>query len=80
MSEPFDILTIACFLIMVVAYFAWSSRDIRTLLHLSICAIVLATANHLGNNGWPIFAIILIFAAVGYGFLILTGRDQAREE
>jgi hypothetical protein len=76
MSEPFDILTIACFLSIVVGYSVWSDREIRTLLQLSLSGVALAIANYLGDNGWPIFAIILILAAIGYALLVLTGRNE----
>jgi peptidoglycan/LPS O-acetylase OafA/YrhL len=79
MSEPFDILTIACFLLIGVGYLVWSDREIRTLLQLSICGLALAIANQLGNNEWSIFAIILIVAALGYALLVLVGRNEPRK-
>jgi peptidoglycan/LPS O-acetylase OafA/YrhL len=79
MSEPFDILTIVCFLMIGVGYFVWSDREVRTLLQLSICGVTLAVANQLGNNEWPIFAIILIVAALGYALLVLAGRNEPRK-
>jgi hypothetical protein len=80
MSEPFDIPTIACFLSMVVAYFVWSDREVHTLLRLSICGIALSIANHLGNGGWPIFANILIAAAIGHALFILFGQNEPGKE
>jgi hypothetical protein len=79
MPDPFDIVTVACFLLMVAAYLIWIERDLRTLLQLSICAVALATANYLGSNGWPIFAIALIVVAVGYGLLVLIGKNEPRK-
>jgi hypothetical protein len=63
-----------------VGYFVWSDREVRTLLQLSICGVTLAVANQLGNNEWPIFAIILIVAALGYALLVLVGRNEPRKE
>jgi hypothetical protein len=73
MTGPFDILTIACFLLMVIAFFVWTERDTNTLLHLLISAVMFAVANQLGNHGSPILALILTAAGAGYALLIFLG-------
>ena len=74
MTGFFDILTIACFVLMVIAFFVWTDRDTNMLLHLLICAVMFAVANQLGNRGSPILALILTAAGAGYALLIFLGR------
>ncbi|MCL8485481.1 MULTISPECIES: XrtV sorting system accessory protein [Bradyrhizobium] len=69
MNEPFDILTVFCFLAMVIAFFVWSDREPRTLLRFALSAVAFAGANQLGNNGWPLPALLLIAAGAAYAFL-----------
>lgn len=74
MQEPFDILTVFCFLTMVVAFFVWSDRESRTVLRLALSAIAFAVANQLGNNGWPLLALVLTGAGAAHAFLTLRAR------
>jgi hypothetical protein len=76
MIDAFDILTVACFLLMVLAFFLGTEGDSCTLLHLSICGVAFAVANQLGNKGSPILALILIAAGVAYALLILVSRNR----
>ena len=71
METAFDILTVACFAGLVIAYFQFSKRDIRTLMHLMISGAAFAIANQMGNAGLPIFALILIVAGVGYAAVVV---------
>ncbi|MGJ4892961.1 XrtV sorting system accessory protein [Bradyrhizobium sp. HKCCYLS3077] len=71
MNEPFDILTVFCFLAMAIAFFVWSDREPRTLLRLVLSAIAFAGANQLGNNGWTLFALLLIGAGAVHAILTL---------
>jgi hypothetical protein len=75
MTEFFDVLSVMCFLAVAVAFLVYSDRDIRTLLSVSICGVVFAVGNHLGNKGWSVFALLLIAAGAGYGWLVITMRD-----
>ncbi|MFY9954437.1 XrtV sorting system accessory protein [Bradyrhizobium sp.] len=77
MTNPFDILTVACFLLVVLAFFLWTDRDSQTLLHLAICGIAFAVANQLGNRGAPELALILIAAGGVYALIILVNGNQA---
>ena len=71
METAFDILTVACFAGLVIAYFQFSKRDTRTLMHLMISGAAFAIANQVGNAGLPIFALILIVAGAGYAVLVV---------
>jgi hypothetical protein len=77
MTGPFDILTVACFLLVVLAFFLWTDRDQRTLLHLLVSAVAFAVANELGRTGSPILATVLIAAGVAYALLVLVNRKRA---
>ncbi len=71
METAFDILTVACFAGLVIAYFQFSKRDIRTLMHLMISGAAFAIANQMGNAGLSMFALILIVAGAGYAALVV---------
>lgn len=70
MSTLFDIVTVISFVGLVAAFFLWTDRETRTLLHLSISGVVLAVANQIGNAGNSMFAVVLILAAIGYAILV----------
>ena len=74
MSTLFDYLTVACFLVMVVAFLWLTKRETRTLARLLISGIVLAIANQVGNNGWTILGLALVVAGAAYA--VLTIRDS----
>jgi hypothetical protein len=74
MITAFDYLTIACFCGLVAAFFVWTERDTRTLLHMVIAAVAFAVANQVGNAGLTLFAWVLIVAGIGYGFLVVVGK------
>jgi ABC-type branched-subunit amino acid transport system permease subunit len=67
----FDLLTVASFFGLVIAFVVWTERDRRTLLHFMISAVVLAVANQTGNAGYTAFASILIVAAVAYAAVVV---------
>ena len=69
----FDIITVACFIGLVVAYFQFTARDYRTLIQLILSGIVFAVANQLGNAGSVLLASILIVAGAGYAALVVRG-------
>ena len=71
MTTIFDFVTVACFLATVSAFVFLTDREPRTLAHLLVPAITFAVANQLGNGGSQPLAIILIFAGLGYAFLIV---------
>jgi hypothetical protein len=69
MITLFDVITVACFIGLVVAFFRFTSQDTRTLLQFFLSGIVLAIANQVGNAGSVVLAAALVVAGVGYAFL-----------
>jgi hypothetical protein len=70
----FDIITVACFIGLVIAYFQFTPRDdYRTLMQLILSGAVFAVANQVGNAGFVLLASVLIVAGVGYALLVLRG-------
>ena len=74
METAFDFLTVACFAGLVIAFFQFTRRDTRTLMHLMISGTLFAIANQIGNAGLPIFALILIVAGAGYAGLVVKNE------
>jgi hypothetical protein len=70
MVTLFDILSVASFIGLVLAFFFWTKRDNRTLLHFVISGIVLAVANQVGDAGHTAFGLVLIIAAIAYSMVV----------
>ena len=70
MTTFFDIVTVTCFAALVIAFFQFTDRETRTLVHFILAGIVFAVANQVGNAGSTILAIVLILAGAIYAFLI----------
>jgi ribose/xylose/arabinose/galactoside ABC-type transport system permease subunit len=68
----FDALTVACFIGLVIAFFQFTERDTPTLLRFLVSGVALAIANQLGNLGFVALGIILVIAAMGFGWLCLS--------
>jgi len=66
MATFFDVITVACFIAMVITFFQFTNRETKILLHFIIAGMVFAIANQVGNGGGTILALILIFAGAGY--------------
>ncbi len=75
MTTVFDVVTITVFVGLVIAFFQFTDRDQRTLLHFVLGGIVLAVANQVGNQGSAFLAATLIVAAIVY-VLIMTIRPS----
>ena len=69
MTTFFDVVTVTCFVAMIIGFFQFTDRDTRTLVHLVLAGIVLAVANQVGNSGGTILALIMIVAGAGYAVL-----------
>ncbi|GGI33819.1 XrtV sorting system accessory protein [Bradyrhizobium guangdongense] len=69
MTTVFDILTVTCFIGLVVAFFQFTDRERSTLLHFLLAGVVFAVANQIGNNGHFYLAAILVLAGIGYAAL-----------
>ena len=70
MTTFFDVVTVACFAVLVIAFFQLTDRATKTLIHFVIAGIVFAVANQVGNAGGTILALVLIFAGSGYAALM----------
>ena len=70
MVTLFDVISVASFIGLVIAFFFWTKRDNRTLLHFVISGAVLAVANQVGNAGQTMFASILLIAGIAYAVVI----------
>jgi hypothetical protein len=75
MTDPFDFLTVGCFLVTVVAFFVWTDHNAGTLLRLLISVIAFAAANEIGRRGLPVFALTLIAAGAAYAVLVLMKQN-----
>jgi hypothetical protein len=75
MTTAFDFLTVACFCGLVVAFFLWTERDTRTLMHLLVSVVSFAVANQLGNAGQTVLALLLLFFGAGYATLIISRKQ-----
>jgi hypothetical protein len=71
MTTFFDVVTVTCFVAMVIGFFQFTDRDSRTLIHLVLAGIVFAVANQVGNGGSTILALIMIAAGAGYAVLVV---------
>jgi hypothetical protein len=70
MVTLFDIVSVASFIGLVIAFFFCTERDNRTLLHFVISGAVLAVANQVGNAGQTMFASVLLIAGIAYAAVI----------
>ena len=77
MTTFFDFLTVACFLIMAIAFFLLTERHIRTLLQLLVPGILFAISNQAGNAGWTILALVLVAAGAGYAAYVIKKAHDA---
>jgi hypothetical protein len=71
MATFFDVVTVTCFAGLVLAFFQFTDRETRTLLHFLVSGIALAVANQVGNAGATFLAALMIMASVGYAFLVV---------
>ena len=71
MATFFDCLTMACFAGVVIAFFQFTDRAVKTLLHLVAPGIAFAVGNQLGNVGYTVLASLLILAGASYAGLIV---------
>ena len=70
MSTVFDVVTVTCFVGLVIAFFQFTDRETRTLVHFILAGLVFAVANQVGNAGSTLLASILILAGIAYAALI----------
>ncbi len=70
MTTFFDVLTVTCFVGLVIAFFQFTDRETKTLIHFMLAGVVFATANQVGNSGSVVLAGILVLAGCAYAVLI----------
>ena len=70
MTTFFDVITVTCFVGLVIAFFQFTDRETRTLVHFIVAGVVFAVANQVGNAGSIILALILISSGVAYAVLV----------
>lgn len=71
MKTFFDVLTVTCFVGLVIAFFQFTDREHRTMLHLILAGVIFAVANQVGNAGSAILGIVLVLAGIIYAVLIV---------
>jgi hypothetical protein len=70
MTTFFDVLTVTCFVGLVIAFFQFTDRETRTLVHFILAGVVFAAANQVGNAGSIVLALTLILAGTAYAVLV----------
>jgi hypothetical protein len=70
MSTFFDVVTVTCFVGLVIAFFQFTDRETKTLVHFILAGLVFGVANQVGNAGSALLASILILAGIAYAALI----------
>lgn len=75
MTTFFDVVTVTCFVGLVIAFFQFTQRETRTLVHFILAGVVFAVANQVGNAGSATLAVILILAGSIYALLVIK-RDR----
>ena len=71
MSTFFDVLTVTCFVGLVIAFFQFTDRETRTLVHFILAGVIFAVANQVGNADTTTLALALVIAGVIYAVLIV---------
>jgi hypothetical protein len=71
MSTFFDVVTVTCFIGLVIAFFQFTDRETRTLVHFILAGVVFAVANQAGNAGSTVLALFLILAGAGYAAIVV---------
>ncbi|SIO46467.1 hypothetical protein SAMN05443247_05735 [Bradyrhizobium erythrophlei] len=72
MTTFFDVVTVTCFVGLVIAFFQFTDRETRTLVHFILAGVVFAVANQVGNAGSAVLAALLMVAGVVYAAMIVN--------
>jgi hypothetical protein len=73
MEKLFDVVTVTCFVGLVIAFFRFTNRNWRTLIEFVAAGLALAVANQVGNAGQTVLAVALILGSLG--FVALAARS-----
>jgi hypothetical protein len=71
MTTFFDVVTVTCFVALVIGFFQFTDRNTRALVHFLVAGVVFAVANQVGNHGETVLALILMAAGAGYAVLVV---------
>jgi len=71
MATLFDILTVTCFVALVLAFFLFTDREPRILAQMMVSAVVFAVANQVGNAGWTVLGAAMILAGSAYAVFVV---------
>jgi len=71
MTTLFDVVTVTCFVGLVIAFFQFTDRETRTLVHFILAGVVFAVANQVGNAGSAVLAGLLMVAGVAYAGMVV---------
>jgi len=74
MATVFDVISVTCFVGLVIAYLQFSNREPRTLVHLVLAGVVFAVTNQVGNAGFLGLATLLTIAGVTYAVLVIRSN------
>jgi len=69
MITLFDVISVTCFIGLVIVFFRFTEQDTRTLLQFLVSGIAFAIANQVGNAGSAALATVLVIAGVGYAWM-----------
>ena len=70
METLFDVVTVTCFVGLVIAFFRLTNRNRRTLIEFVAAGLALAVANQVGNAGQTVLAVALILGSLGFVALV----------
>ncbi len=79
MVTVYDIVTVTCFVCIVLTYFMFTEGGMKVLAHFMLPAAAFAIANQVGNAALQVgnafflnaLAIVLIAAGIGYTYIIV---------
>ncbi len=71
MTTLFDVVTVTCFVGLVIAFFQFTDSETRTLVHFILAGVVFAVANQVGNAGSAVLAGLLMVAGVAYAAIVV---------
>lgn len=71
MATVFDVVTVTSFVGLVIAFFQFSDREVRTLVYFMLSGIVFAVANQVGNAGHFGLGAGLVLAGIVFSGLVI---------
>lgn len=71
MATVFDVVTVTSFVGLVIAFFQFSDREVRTLVYFMLSGIVFGVANQVGNAGHFVLGAGLVLAGIVFSGLVI---------